>query len=156
MSIRSTTFLFGFFIAGIPSIVMSRPVCAQEDCLKEDGVAKLAKQMVTIGEWAIGDRPMTACPSKGYMGALCGHITQGILNKRSGDEKLGKYEYEQTIYEAACLSNSDLENQTDEYIQEKVQALWNRFGKDLNCDSYPGEGNILKTAANEGPRFLES
>jgi len=134
-----------------PLSVLSQRACAQENCEKENDVIKLAKQMKQIGDKA------KTCPNNDRMGALCTAITRGEYNNIKGPEKLGKFLYEQIVYESACVSLEELDgDDTEPVIRKKVQALWDKYGKDLNCASYPDEGNILKTASNEGfDSFIE-
>jgi hypothetical protein len=68
------------------------------------------------------------CPNPGNMDLLCHHV----WNKtKETDPKSGyNYVFQRIVYDASCV---DYENESDEEIARKVNAMWNQYGAKLRC-----------------------
>jgi hypothetical protein len=81
------------------------------------------------------------CPNNQKLDQLC----SAIINKREEHDSpipTIKHRYQSIILNASCADRS---KDTPEEIQRKVQAFWDKYGKQLSCDAFiVNNGNILK------------
>lgn len=120
---------------------------------KDPELVATAKQMIAVGEKA------KQCPNPGRMSRLCSQIGMGHLNDIKGPSKMGKYMFQQTVYEAACVTPEEWEDGPQEVVAKKVQAAWDKYGKHVTCENVmtTGGANILKYGvANVMDSFLEN
>ncbi|MGE3611039.1 MAG: hypothetical protein AB7I27_15720 [Bacteriovoracaceae bacterium] len=97
-----------------------------------------ANQIMKVADKAGG------CPKLDGLRNLCDFVSTKMEDKR--DDSPYIYLYEKTMYEASC---SDIEKDSLEVVQKKMQKLWNENQKLFKCTA--GEldvmnGSVLKLA----------
>jgi len=141
--------------------------CAQDkgkddaNCVKETNIDVLAKTVAEVNEKIEN----VECPKLTRdVERLCLQIAKRYPSKYAdGPESLGKYKYEATIYEASCISPSEINTSSANFKKatEKVRNTWDKYVKTLDCSDFngaaTGQTNILKYAASTGFRdFIEN
>lgn len=126
------------------SLLLALPVFGQHDC-----DPAIVDPSVTRNLENVARRLNVQCPHSLNPAQFCNTVGDQLQRP---DPRLGTtYDYQNRIYEAACIQPGD----SVSVIQAKVQSFWNEYHDQLTCNqvnSRVRNGNILKFAIEKNSR----
>jgi hypothetical protein len=135
---RQLIFIFSWVLIASAE---AAPTKSGAECKTETSVEKQASDLLKVAEKAAG------CPNKSKLSNLCNAVS--FMRKDSDPDSSYMWEYQRIIYEASCV---DYETASDEEIRKKVNAMWDKYEKELRCaanDFDVSNGSILKYAISK-------
>jgi hypothetical protein len=134
VSVRSITMVFMFTLAPLLALAATEPI----DCQSSSNLDENTRDIASVAE---GIEP---CHDRRKIGGICNFISS--MSRDNNPNSSYVYLYEKNIYEASCV---DIDNDTDEEISRKVNALWNAYEDELVCYNTSFDvknGSVLKFA----------